>query len=356
MDAGLRVEQNSASIHRNGFLACDALAFARKHARTHMVRTRHLKLAPGTVLGGQYRIEAFLAGGTMCGLYRARELEPDAPRLLRVFSPAVVSGPEALRRFLDEGSRLQAVSHPNLNPVVGLLAEPPTLAMNYVPGPGLAAALTRWNFSVAEAVALVEPILAALGVAHERGIFHLGVRPERIVLRQEGPVIVGLGIAHLAAAAAGSSAPPALALQAPAYRSPEQIRSPASVDARTDVFAMGAILYELLAGRMAFGADTEAGLEKDILAGRIQAPEHLRASLPPALCAVVRQALAPDPMARFPDCGSFREALARAVPPPPAPASGGEESAGGSGPGPAGPPGSGISRLLLKVLRWPFAG
>ena len=196
-----------------------------------------------------------------------------------------------------------------------MIPDPPGLVLELVEGESLATALARGRFAPREALAILLPVLDAVGFAHAREVVHRDLKPDNILLRRTErglvPMVSDFGIAKLRNGLSATRT--RAALGTPADMSPEQVRSPKAVDHRTDIFALGAILYELLTGRQAFEGETDFGIQQKIVEGRFEAPETLVSGLPPQLCDVSRRALDTNPEARFQSCAEMAAALQAAA-------------------------------------------
>ncbi|WP_437960696.1 serine/threonine-protein kinase [Sorangium sp. So ce119] len=251
------------------------------------------------VVAGRFEIEALLGEGGMGVVFEAWDREAHrivALKLLRDVDEA------AGARFDREAGALAALSHPG---IVGHVAHGSTalgeryLAMERLVGVTLAERLAEGPLGVRDAARVGHGVAAALAAAHERGLVHRDIKPSNIFL-QDGSVervkLLDFGLAR------GKDAPAVTGagslVGTPSYMAPEQVRGAASPDARTDLFALGAVLFECLTGRAPFlGADTEAVLVK-ILVERPPAVRELRPLAPPALEALVARMLSKAPEGR----------------------------------------------------------
>ena len=267
---------------------------------------------------GPYTIVDRLGAGGMGEVYRADDPTLNRQVAIKFLLPSVANDAERLARFRREAQVLAALNHPNIAAVHGfeLSGEAPALVMELVEGPTLADRLADGALPMAKALAVARQIADALDAAHDRGIVHRDLKPANIKLRPDGTVkVLDFGLAKIVAgdAAAGpAESPTATAgatrqgsiLGTTAYMSPEQARGE-PVDRRTDIWAFGCVLYELLTGRRAFAGRT---ISDTIAALLEREPEWaaLPAATPPGVRRLLERCLAKDPSARRRDIGDIR--------------------------------------------------
>jgi hypothetical protein len=302
-------------------------------------------LTTDTVLAG-YRILGPIGRGGMGVVYRAEEVALDRLVALKVLAPALLGRDEFRQRFLREMRIAASIEHPNILPIYragedqGLLY----LAMRYVDARDLREVLRRGGpLEASRAVWIVDQVAQALDAAHQRGLVHRDVKPANILLTPPGTggrehvYLVDFGVARPTTVDSSITSRDVI-VGTIAYAAPEQLTG-GPVDARTDVYALGCVLHECLTGRPPFTADSNQAL---ILA-HLQAPppsiRSARPDLPPAMDAVLAQALAKDPARRFGSCGELaaaaRRAIERRAPAVPAPPG---RPVARDGPGPAAAP------------------
>jgi serine/threonine-protein kinase len=215
-----------------------------------------------------YRIVAKLGEGGMGAVYRATDTKLNRDVAIKVLPGAFASDPDRLARFTREAQVLAALNHPNIAHIYGV--EERALVMELVEGPTLAERIGRGPLPLAEALAIARQIAEALEWAHERGVVHRDLKPANIKLTPEGRVkVLDFGLAKSLACesyAGDPEASPTVTMQSTvagtilgtaAYMSPEQARGQA-IDRRADIWAFGAVLFEMLTGRRAFARDTVA--------------------------------------------------------------------------------------------------
>ena len=250
---------------------------------------------------GRYRVEARIGAGAMATVYRVRR-DDEAVFALKILDAATL---ERRRRFVRE-ARLQAtIDHDNVVRVLDEIEidDLPALLLELVAGPSLARLLADHRPAPSDLDDLARQMIEGVGAAHRRGIVHRDLKPDNVLVAIEGrrlvPKVADFGVA---ADLSAGAAPGATAIVGtPAYMAPEQIAG-AEADARADVFALGAVLYELLAGRRAFGGGSVGEVQRAILAGR---PEPLADDLPPRMARAVTAALSPDPRDRPADADAL---------------------------------------------------
>jgi TolB-like protein/tRNA A-37 threonylcarbamoyl transferase component Bud32 len=253
-----------------------------------------MALTPGTRLG-PYEIESLIGSGGMGEVYKAHDR-----RLQRTVAiKRMIAGDQA--RFESEARAIAAISHPHICQIYDV--GPDYLVLEYLEGEPL-----RGPVAAGEAIQLAAQIADALDAAHERGILHRDLKPANVmVLRQGGTAqakLLDFGIARLTEADADKTRTLAGELiGTPAYMSPEQA-SGGPLDARSDVFSYGAVLYELLSGERAFTGDSTAQVLTAVLRDD---PRPFQA--PPALRQIVTRCLAKDPARRFQSMAEVRQAL-----------------------------------------------
>jgi len=262
-----------------------------------------------------------------------RHLGLHSTHALKVLDADLARNEDIRGRFLEEG-RIQArLRHPNVVQVTEIVTTPVAgLVMDYIEGPTLGELCRDRPLEPQLLLEVFLPVLDAIEEAHRKGVVHRDLKPDNIIVGRDNrgrfqPKVTDFGIAKVLV---GESKDGKARTQAGArmgtllYMSPEQIRGAAEVDARTDIFALGAILYEAVTGRVAFHASSEYDTMKRIVEGTYEPPERVIGGLPPVIAGCIRKALAVDPAERFQDCAAFREALEQvldanpSVPPRPA--------------------------------------
>jgi eukaryotic-like serine/threonine-protein kinase len=276
-------------------------------------------------LSGHYTLERELGRGGMATVWLARDIRHDRHVALKVLHPELSAGlgPE---RFLREIRTTARLDHPHILALLdsgeaasGLL----WYTMPYVEGESLRDRLRReGQLPVDQALRLAAEVADALDCAHEQGIVHRDIKPENILLSGNpsrklsatGGVharVADFGIARALEAAGGELTATGLAVGTPAYMSPEQA-SGGAIDARSDVYALGCVLYEMLAGEPPFTGPTAQAVIAKRFAGDPTPLRRVRPTVPEAVDQAVRKALAPVPADRFASAADFAQALAAA--------------------------------------------
>jgi serine/threonine-protein kinase len=275
-------------------------------------------LQPGTQLDGRYEVVRLLGQGGMAAVYQVRHLGLHSTHALKVLNADLSRSDDIRGRFLAEG-RIQArLRHPHIVQVTEIVTTPVAgLVMDYIEGPTLGEFCRGRGLEPRLLLEVFLPVLDAVEEAHRHGIVHRDLKPDNIIIGKDSrgrlqPKVTDFGIAKVLV---GDNADGKARTQAGArmgtllYMSPEQIRGAAEVDARTDIFALGAILYEAATGRVAFHASSDYDTMKRIVEGTYEPPDRVVGDLPPVIAGCIRKALAVEPSERFQDCTAFREAL-----------------------------------------------
>ncbi|MEL6346430.1 MAG: bifunctional serine/threonine-protein kinase/formylglycine-generating enzyme family protein [Myxococcota bacterium] len=273
----------------------------------------------GDVIGGRYRIEAPLGEGGMASVYQVRHVTLGSMHAVKVLHAHLAQREDVRLRFLEEGKIQARLRHPNILPVTDLINEPGVagLVMELLQGEDLADYLDReGSVPVAAAIDWTLQALRALQFVHENAVVHRDLKPSNLFLSRPlrgGPVQVRLmdfGIAKVRERERELTQPDGGMMGTLLYMSPEQLEQPSSVDQRTDIFAMGALLYAMLVGRSPFDDENDFHIMKRITEGRYTAPGS---SVPETLTAVIASALSPALSARLPNAASFIDALEAAA-------------------------------------------
>ncbi len=261
---------------------------------------------------GPYKVIEPLGQGAMARVYKATD--PTGWEVaLKVLHPHLTDDEGFVARFRREAEAAAQLDHPHIVRVLdhGSEAGFHFLAMELVDGPSLRTWLRERSrpLAVEEAVSLVGRLADALAYAHGRGVVHRDLKPSNLLLRggrPGDPVLTDFGIARMVDATVATAS--GVLLGTPAYMAPEQGQGQPG-DARSDVYALGVILYELLTGAPPFEADSPYALILRHIHTPPPSPRTLRPDLPPALEAVILRSLEKDPAARYPDAASFAAAL-----------------------------------------------
>jgi eukaryotic-like serine/threonine-protein kinase len=278
---------------------------------------------------GPYEVLAPLGAGGMGEVYRARDTRLGREVALKIISDGAVLDRERLQRFEQEARLAGSLNHPNLVVVhdVGSDGGAPFLVTELLEGESLRHRLSRGRLPLRTAVELGVQLAEGLAAAHARGIVHRDVKPENVFLTSGGRAkLLDFGIAKLTAPRAiegprnlldttltpeGLGTQPGAVLGSPGYMSPEQVRGD-PVDARTDIFSLGAVLYEMLAGAPAFPAKSFIESGHAILESE---PPPLPESVPPSVDLLVRRCLEKEPARRFQSAADLAFALGVATTP-----------------------------------------
>jgi streptogramin lyase len=268
-------------------------------------------LAAGDVFAG-HRIESIAGRGGMGVVYRATELSLDRTVALKLITPALAGDPEFRKRFVRESRAAASIEHPNVIPIFHASSEQDVLyiSMRFVDGEDLRALLRReGRLEARRASRIVAQVAAALDAAHERGLVHRDVKPANVLLTSNEHVYLSdFGLIKRVGEGATQVSRPGW-VGTLGYVAPEQIRGE-RVDARSDVYALGSVLFHALTGGPPFAADTdEAMLYRHLH----DDPPSVNGKAPSAFDPVIRRALAKDPDHRYPSAGDLgRAALAAA--------------------------------------------
>lgn len=260
---------------------------------------------------GPYRITSLAGAGGMGVVFQARDEQLDRAVALKLIAPEYARDPRFREMFLRESRAAASIEHPNVIPIYGADQDGDRLyiAMRFVEGESLAERIAqRGKLPPAQAVGILGQVAAALEAAHRRGLLHRDVKPANIVVSDDdqGPVYLsdfGLATRFVEDAAGGRWAGTL------AYLAPEQIRG-GTLDARTDVYALGCVLFQTLTGRVPFPTRDEAAAQ---IAHLTQAPprvSEIAPGVPAGFDAVIARAMAKRPDDRFPSAAAFAAALA----------------------------------------------
>ncbi|MGD2122128.1 MAG: protein kinase, partial [Gemmatimonadota bacterium] len=265
-----------------------------------------------TALSDRYRIEAEIGSGGMATVYLAQDLKHDRKVAVKVLRPelAAVLGAE---RFLTEIKTTANLQHPHILPLFDSGEADGFLfyVMPYVEGESLRAKLDREKqLAVDEAVGIARSVADALDYAHRHGVIHRDIKPANILLHDGQPMVADFGIALAVRAAGGARlTETGLSPGTPQYMSPEQASGDREIDGRSDLYSLGAVLYEMLAGETPHSGPTVQAVIAKLLTDRPRSVKELRETVPDHLSATVHKALAKLPADRFESTESFANAL-----------------------------------------------
>jgi eukaryotic-like serine/threonine-protein kinase len=294
-----------------------------------------MPLASGSKIDG-YEIVSLLGAGGMGEVYRARDLTLKREVAIKVLPAFVSQDSDRLRRFKQEAQAAAALNHPNILAVHGLGAfeSSPYLVSELLQGETLRQHLGHSALPIRKATDYAVQIAHGLAAAHEKGIVHRDLKPENLFVTKDGRIkILDFGLAKLMPSKSEpdgdeltrtSATDPGMVMGTAGYMAPEQVRGQA-VDHRADIFALGAILYEMLAGKRAFEKSTSAETMTSILNVDPPAISQIVKTAPPGLQRVVHRCLEKSPEQRFQSSSDLAFAL-------------GALSESGSGPAVAIPP------------------
>jgi eukaryotic-like serine/threonine-protein kinase len=325
-----------APVERSAFLdrACSSDETLRQEVETLLassadVRSNFLQssapvrvtLAAGTKLG-EYEVKSLLGSGGMGEVYRAQDSRLGRDVAIKVLPASLSADSGRLRRFEQEARAAAALNHPNILAVyqMGTYEGAPYLVSELLEGETLREPVKRGRLAIRKAIDYAAQMARGLAAAHEKGIVHRDLKPENLFVTKDGRVkILDFGLAKLTQAQTGSGhgmpvegTEPGVVMGTVGYMSPEQVRGQ-TTDHRTDIFAFGAILYEMLSGKRAFQKPTSADTMSAVLNDEPPEISQVAPEVPPALQRVVHRCLEKNQEQRFQsasDLGFALDALA----------------------------------------------
>ncbi|MHC4107210.1 MAG: serine/threonine-protein kinase, partial [Planctomycetota bacterium] len=280
-----------------------------------MTSTSETAVRLADALADRYRIERELGAGGMATVYLAEDLKHERKVALKVLRPelAAVIGAE---RFLSEIKTTANLQHPHILPLhdSGEAGGLVFYVMPYIEGETLRDRLEREKqLPVADAVRIGAEVADALDYAHRHNVIHRDVKPENVLLHDGRALVADFGIALAASRSSDGTrlTETGMSLGTPHYMSPEQAMGERDLDARSDVYALGCVLYEMLAGEPPFDGPTAQSIVAKVLTAQPERLTTYRKTVPPHVEAAVDTALQKLPADRFGSARDFSEALAR---------------------------------------------
>ncbi len=268
------------------------------------------KIGAGTRVAGRFVIERQLGAGGMGAVYLARDEQLDEVVALKAIAGGALLDPAAADRFRREVSAARRISHPNIVRLHDIGEEQGMLflSMEYISGTSLAELIERHGvLPVGQLRAIVAQIGRGLEAAHSAGVVHRDLKPQNVLVDASQQVkIIDFGLARLAHLEGMTAT--GLILGTPEYMAPEQIRGQ-TIDTRTDIYALGAVMYHALTGKPPFGGDSPIAIGFAHCTKPLIPPEQVRPDVPPAWSAFVQRAMAKDPSQRFDSAAQLVEAL-----------------------------------------------
>ncbi len=279
-------------------------------ALTKTLETSLRVLKPGTLIAGKYKIVEEVGAGGMGIVYKAEDLKLKRSVALKFLPPHLMDEPDLKERFLVEAQAAASLSHPNICVIheVGESEDRPYIAMEYVEGETLRDRIGKGPLEPGEAVGLVDQIAAGLAEAHGKGIVHRDIKSANIMVTAKGRAkVMDFGLAKLRGGSSLTKSQTTLGTVA--YMSPEQARGE-SLDQRTDIWSLGVVLYELLAGKLPFRGDHDQTVIYAILHREPEPLTKLRPGQAPELEHIVFQALTKKAVDRYKSMEELRDDLA----------------------------------------------
>jgi len=278
--------------------------------------------ASGTVIAGKYRLETLLGRGGMGAVYAARHAVTGRRFAIKLLGRELCGDAGAEERFMREAMLASAIQHPAIVEVydVGRDRGQPYMVMRLVEGETLSQRMRRGRLPACDAIALLLPVIDAVAAAHAAGVVHRDLKPDNVMIERDGdteqPRVLDFGVSKLICEGARTRITnPGMLIGTPDYMAPEQVRGEANLDARTDIYALGVILYEMLTGKLPYDAEDCPELLRKILLGGAPGVRMHDPGLSPDLEAVVARAMASARELRHQDASELALDLSRCAAP-----------------------------------------
>ena len=268
----------------------------------------------GYTLGGRYVIEALLGQGGMSAVYRANDPNLRRPVAIKLIHSHLSSDPEFVRRFEAEAAAVAQLRHPNIVQVFDFNHDDDVyyMVMEYLPGESLQDRLrtlsaANQRFSLTAAANIIATLADAVAYAHERGTIHRDLKPANVMLMPQGqPVLTDFGVAKIIGGQRHTAT--GAVIGTPAYMAPEQVRGQ-PLDGRADIYSLGVMLYELLAGRPPFEGDSAMTVMLKHINDPVPNIRQWVPDIPDGFVAIIDRAMAKQPSQRFQSAGQLATAL-----------------------------------------------
>jgi len=262
------------------------------------------------IVAGRYRLDGLIASGGMAEVWRAHDDLLDRAVAVKVPLGPLRQRPEFMERFRREAVAAARLNHPRVVGVYDTGSDPEIgafIVMELVEGPSLKALMAERRLSTERAVEITAEVAQALDFAHRAGVVHRDIKPANVLVAADGPKVADFGIAK-GGARCSDMTETGITLGTARYLSPEQVEGKV-LDARSDLYSLGVVLYEMLCGQAPFDADTDLALALKHVTADATLPTLCDPSLPGWLDKVVMKALAKNPDERYATADEFRRAL-----------------------------------------------
>ena len=265
---------------------------------------------------GRYEIKSELGRGGMATVFHAYDPSFERDVAIKVLPPAFLHDPQLRMRFEREAKMIASLEHPAIVPVYDFGEEDgqPYIVMRYMSGGSLAERVQQGAMSITETERIISRLAPALDAAHARGIIHRDLKPGNVLFDQYGNAFLSdFGIARLQQQQESATLTGSAIVGTPAFMSPEQVQGEKTIDGRSDIYALGVLVFQMLSGQAPYQADTPA---KVMLMHLLEPVPHIlsaKADLPPGCDTVIQKAMAKNPDDRYPTAGEMASALESAT-------------------------------------------